>query len=81
MTQTRGSAQQFRCAFILHLHNLVADGKTVQLSGFGTFEPYTSKPTKKRAFETKEVYEVPSKTRVRFKLGVTFKDLVAASKE
>eukprot|EP00934_Nitzschia_sp_Nitz4_P000896 Nitzschia sp. Nitz4//scaffold31_size150131//130214//130751//NITZ4_002851-RA/size150131-snap-gene-0.95-mRNA-1//-1//CDS//3329547728//896//frame0 len=58
----------------------VSDGKPARLSGFGTFEQYTSKATTRKNPQTGTPLDIPATNRVRFRPHGTFKDVVKESK-
>lgn len=54
----------------------VADGRSVRLTGFGTFESYESKATTKHNPITREKIQIPVRQRIRFKPHRAFKGVV-----
>jgi len=58
------------------ISNTLADGDSVVISGFGKFEPVTTKARTGRNPKTGEPVEIPSRTAVKFRPGKALKELV-----
>ena len=52
----------------------VLEGKSVRIMGFGTFESYMSQERMGRNPSNGEQLLIPSKRRIRFKAGASFKE-------
>lgn len=64
-------------AFVDALAGHLAEGNSVQLTGFGKFEVVESAPRAGRNPQTGEELHIPSKLRPKFRAGKNLKDAVA----
>lgn len=71
------SAEAALAGFIETIEETLAEGKKVQLIGFGTFEPRKRIARIGRNPRTQEKIQIPETTIPAFKAGKQFKDRVA----
>ena len=73
---TKKDTEAFLQAFVDVIEDAVAEGKKVQLVGFGSFEPRERAEREGRNPKTREVIKIPSSTVPVFKAGKEFKEKV-----
>jgi len=73
---TKADAERVVNGFIEEIINAVANGESVQLTGFGTFENRRRAARKAHNPQTGEAILIPEKRVPAFKPGKAFKDIV-----
>ena len=73
---TKKDTEAFLQAFVDVIEDAVAEGKKVQLIGFGSFEPRERAEREGRNPKTGEVIKIPASTVPVFKAGKEFKEKV-----
>ena len=73
---TKKDTEAFLQAFVDVIEDAVAEGKKVQMIGFGSFEPRERAEREGRNPKTGEVIKIPASTVPVFKAGKEFKEKV-----
>ena len=73
---TKKDTEAFLQAFVDVIEDTVAEGKKVQMIGFGSFEPRERAEREGRNPKTGEVIKIPASTVPVFKAGKEFKEKV-----
>ena len=73
---TKKDTESFLQAFVDVIEDAVAEGKKVQMIGFGSFEPRERAEREGRNPKTGEVIKIPASTVPVFKAGKEFKEKV-----
>lgn len=78
---TQKDADKAITAFVHVIENEVANGKNVQIIGFGTFGTVSRAARSGRNPQTGESLEIPATNVPKFKPGKNFKDMVAKAQK
>jgi len=73
---TKADAERALAAFLDTIGTALSRGQSVQITGFGTFEPRDRAARKARNPRTGEEIDVPATTVPAFRAGKTLKDMV-----
>ena len=73
---TKKDTEAFLQAFVDVIEDAVAEGKKIQMIGFGSFEPRERAEREGRNPKTGEVIKIPASTVPVFKAGKEFKEKV-----
>lgn len=73
---TKKAADETVTLFFDSIIDSLAEGKTVQLTGFGKFETYVRAARKGRNPQTGEEIDIPAKRVPRYKSGKAVKDAI-----